>query len=117
MGVSPRSTQARPAKVTPEGKVKTWVKKALKALNDEKGYKVYSFWPVQTGMGAATLDSLHSINGHFVSIETKAEGKVMTPRQFQTATDMCTAGAQVYVVDSKATLAKVMGLIRHQCRL
>jgi hypothetical protein len=101
---------------TPEGKVKDWVKKALKELHAEDGYSVYSFWPVQTGMGASTLDSLHCINGHFVSIETKALGKTMTDRQETVATDMHNAGAIVFEVDSKASLAHAMRLIRKQCR-
>lgn len=97
--------------MTPEGKVKSWVKSDLKKLNRRKGYRVYSFWPVQTGMGASTLDSLHCINGRFVSIETKAPGKQMTDRQETVATDMHDAGAMVFVVDSKESLAICMGKI------
>jgi hypothetical protein len=103
--------------VTPEGKVKSWVKKALKELHEEDGYFVYSFWPVQTGMGASTLDALTCINGHFVAIETKAKGKTMTDRQRTVAQDMCWARGLVFVVDSKESLDRVMQSIRKQCHI
>lgn len=94
--------------MTPEGKVKALVKRRLKALHGtcESGvcYYVYSFWPVQTGMGATTLDSLHCINGLFISIETKARGKKMTPRQKTVAEEICAAEGLVFVVDSEESL-------------
>jgi len=102
--------------MTPEGKVKSWVKTAMKGLRAD-GYGVYSFWPVQTGMGASTLDSLHCINGWFVSIETKAIGKTMTERQETVAGDMVHAGALVFEVDSKESLELAMTVIRNKCRL
>ena len=43
--------------MTPEGKVKVKVKNLLNA------YGAYHFWPVQTGMGARTLDCLGCHNG------------------------------------------------------
>ena len=96
--------------------MKDWVKQRLKKLNAEDGYEVYSFWPVQTGMGAATLDSLHCINGQFVSIETKAEGKQMTERQETVATAMHKAGALVFTVDSKASLEDAIKWIKKQIK-
>ena len=44
-------------RMTPEGKVKVKVKNLLNA------YGCYHFWPVQTGMGASTLDCLGCHNG------------------------------------------------------
>lgn len=61
--------------MTPEGKVKVKVKNILNA------YACYHFWPVQTGMGARTLDCLGSHNGRSFAIETKAPGKKMTEQQ------------------------------------
>ena len=102
--------------VTPEGRVKAKVKRALKALIDGD-YSVYSFMPVMNGMGAPSLDMLACINGHFVAIETKAPGKKMTPRQETTATQMRTAGALVLVVSDDLTLAIAMAKIRARCRV
>jgi hypothetical protein len=59
----------------PEAKLKDEVKAWLKSLN------AYTYMPVPAGYGAQTLDFLCCINGRFVGIETKAEGKVPTPRQ------------------------------------
>jgi hypothetical protein len=77
---------------TPEGKVKDKVKRLLKK------HDCYQFWPVQTGYGAATLDCLGCCNGRYFSIETKAPGKTLTPRQKLTLADMADAGAAVFVV-------------------
>jgi hypothetical protein len=78
---------------TPEGKVKAKVKKVLKA------HKVYDFWPVQTGMGAATLDCLACHKGKFFAIETKAPGKVLTDRQEYTKRQIEGAEGPVFVID------------------
>jgi hypothetical protein len=58
----------------PEAKLKDEVKAWL-SLN------AYTYMPVPAGYGAQTLDFLCCINGRFVGIETKAPGKVPTPRQ------------------------------------
>ncbi len=80
--------------MTPEGRVKNEVKKQLKALG------AYQFWPVQTGMGALTVDCLACLSGSFVAIETKAPGKKPTPRQAVTLTDITKAGGTALVIDS-----------------
>jgi hypothetical protein len=80
---------------TPEGKVKTALKNALKRLP-----RCYPFWPVQMGLGAATLDCLLCINGQFVAIETKAPGETLTARQEITRDEIVAAGGIVIVVDS-----------------
>ena len=79
---------------TPEGKVKNAVKKQLKALG------FYQFWPVQTGMGAKTVDCLACGGGRFVGIETKAPGKRPTPLQEVTLTKIAEAGGITLVIDS-----------------
>jgi hypothetical protein len=77
---------------TPEGKVKTKVKALLKE------YDAYQFWPVQTGYGAATLDCLGCHDSAFFSVETKAPGKKLTPRQDDTRDRMLAALGKVFVV-------------------
>lgn len=88
---------------TPEGKVKTKVKAALKHLQD-KGYPVYYHMPVTNGMGAPTLDFVGCINGKYFAIETKAPGKKATPRQENTISEMKKAGAAVLVWDGRDSL-------------
>jgi hypothetical protein len=80
--------------VTPEGRVKNEVKKQLKAIG------AYQFWPVQTGMGATTVDCLACVRGRFVAIETKAPGKTPTPLQETTLTKIAEAGGWALVIDS-----------------
>ena len=100
--------------MTPEGRVKAKVKRELKALALD-GYKVYSFMPVQNGMGTPSLDFINCINGYFVAIETKAPGKVLTPRQETTACAMVDAGALVLVVCDDETLEGAFEQIRLHC--
>ena len=100
--------------MTPEGRVKAKVKRELAALAQD-GYRVYTFRPVQNGMGAPSLDILNCINGWFVAIETKAPGKLLTDRQQTTATQMHEAGALVLVVSDDATLELAFDRIRTYC--
>ena len=72
--------------VTPEGKVKKQVKQWL--IN----HGAYLFCPVQTGMGATTVDILACMDGRFVGIECKAEGKKLTVRQQATLAAIDQAG-------------------------
>lgn len=79
--------------VTPEGREKKLVKAYLASGG------AYQFWPVQTGYGAATLDCLACINGHFVAIEVKKEGYAassFTTRQRVTMETMQRAFATVF---------------------
>jgi hypothetical protein len=82
--------------MTPEGKVKQKVKAVLKPFMD-KGV-LWGDWPVPSGYGKGTLDFIGCMNGHFLSIETKAPGKTTTPLQ-----DICIerierAGGAVFVI-------------------
>lgn len=88
---------------TPEGKIKTKLKKRLAQLNLK-----YEFWPVQMGFGSTTLDCLLCINGRFVAIETKAPGKKLTPRQTKTRLDIEAAGGAVFTVDSVEAIETTM---------
>lgn len=84
---------------TPEGKVKSAVKKVL---TDSKQWgKIYQFWPVQTGYGAATLDCLGCYQGRAFAIETKAPGGKLTARQKLTIREMEAADMEVFVIDGE----------------
>jgi hypothetical protein len=80
--------------MTPEGRVKDAVKRALKLLG------AYQFWPVQTGMGAKTVDCFVSFRGRFIGIETKAPGKKPTPLQEITLSKIADSGGFRLVIDS-----------------
>lgn len=82
---------------TPEGKVKSAVKKML--THSQRWGMVYQFWPVQTGYGAATLDCLAGYQGRFFAIETKAPGKKPTPRQLLTIDTIRAAGCPTFTID------------------
>jgi hypothetical protein len=93
--------------VTPEGRVKAKVKKALDKLGDD----CWRFMPVQTGFGTPALDFLLSIRGRFVAIETKAPGKKLTPLQEGTKAAIEAAGGIVLVVWDESSLAIAMKII------
>ena len=93
---------------TPESKVKAKLKQALKELP----HPFYQFWPVQTGMGAPTLDMLGCYKGNFIAIETKARGKHMTPRQVATTEDIHAACGTWYVVDDDVSIGYVIERIQ-----
>lgn len=99
--------------MTPEGRVKAKVNKAL----NELGSMVYRFMPVQNGMGRPSLDYLLCVNGRFVSIETKAPGGKLTPRQVITKSEIEDAGGLVYVVSDDASLTVAVNAIRALCLL
>jgi hypothetical protein len=83
--------------MTPEGKVKAAVKRCLKKFG------VYYFMPVQTGLGAKTLDFLCCVRGIFFAIETKAPGNKPTPLQLLTIEEIEQAGGKTLVIDSTDT--------------
>lgn len=91
--------------MTPEGKIKARLKRALKPF----GNKVYQFWPVQTGYGTKTLDCLLCVAGQFIAIETKAPGKKLTALQEQTAIDICAANGLAFKVDGDESIDRVIG--------
>jgi hypothetical protein len=87
--------------MTPEGRIKEKVKRRFKEIF---GNDAYRFMPVQNGMGSPSVDFLYCVRGLFVGIETKAPGKLPTPRQRVTLNEITAAGGLVYVVDSSETL-------------
>ena len=87
---------------TPEGRVKNAVKKVL--TDSKRWGKIYQFWPVQMGYGAATLDCLGCYQGRAFAVETKAPKGKLTARQRLTIREMETAGMTVFVIDGDETL-------------
>jgi hypothetical protein len=84
--------------MTPEGRVKEWVKRVLKK------HGCYSHMPVMNGMGDPTLDFVCCHCGWFVAVETKAPGGKPTKRQQVTMDQMRAAGAEVFLVNDEASL-------------
>lgn len=99
--------------MTPEGRVKAKVNRELAQFAP----MLYRFMPVQNGMGAPGLDYFLCVNGYFVSIETKAKGGKLTPRQELTKEAIEKAGGKVFVVDDDASLTVAVNYIRALCLL
>lgn len=95
---------------TPEGRTKALINRALKTLP-----RCYKFMPVQSGLGAKTLDYLLCVNGHFVAIEAKAFGKDYTPLQRVHKEEIEAAGGLVYLVDGPTPLYNVMRSLEMIC--
>ena len=79
--------------MTPEGKVKSDVRKLLNK------YGAYTHMPVQNGMGAPSLDFVCCIKGIFLGIEAKAKPAKPTKRQLKTMEQMRKAGGVAIWVD------------------
>lgn len=101
--------------MTPEGKVKAVVKRELQKLRDE-GFTVYSFMPVQNGMGAPALDFYVCIDGLFVAIETKAQSGKLTPRQNATANAIKDAGGFVIIARNQAGVEFGLSFVKKEAR-
>jgi len=87
----------------PEAKVKAAVKKVLKEVG------AYQHWGVMNGMGAPTLDCIACYRGCYVGIETKAPGKVPTPRQDETIRKIAAAEGLVMVISSVEGAQNIKG--------
>lgn len=68
--------------------------------NPLTGAGVYVEMPVPTGYGKSGLDYTLCFYGHFISIEAKAPGEWLTPRQRVTVLEMLNAGATVFLISS-----------------
>jgi hypothetical protein len=99
--------------MTPEGRIKAMVKRELIKILKEYPGSVWSFMPVQYGYGKPALDYLWCVSGHFVAIETKAPGKVPTPRQALTMGLIGNAGGSVFVVSGEESLAELVEFVRN----
>lgn len=80
--------------MTPEGRVKSAVDKALISA------QAYYHKPVQNGMGAPALDYNVTHRGLSAVIETKDLGKHPTPRQTRTMRKVIAAGGACFLIDS-----------------
>jgi hypothetical protein len=80
--------------MTPEGKVKTAVKRFLRQ------WDVWTDWPVPSGYGKSTLDCMVICKGQVMWIETKAPGQKPTERQQQIISILRKHGCKVVVVDT-----------------
>jgi hypothetical protein len=88
--------------MTPEGKIKEQVKALLKK------HKVFYFMPVSNGFGKHGIpDFICSHNGHFLGLETKAEGKKPTALQVKCMKEIEDAGGKCFVVDSQKMIEEV----------
>lgn len=85
---------------TPESYTRDPVRKYLKSIG------AYRFAPVQMGLGAATLDDLCCIGGRFVGIEYKAPGKIPTPRQQLTMSEIRRAGGVAIWGDNSESITE-----------
>lgn len=82
--------------MTPEGRVKAKIKRALDALGADAWY----YMPVSTGYGKHGVpDFLLCIKGRFMSIEAKANGGQCTALQERQMSLMRGAGAVTFVID------------------
>lgn len=91
---------------TPEGRVKRQINAALKTLP-----RCYKFMPVQSGLGAKTLDYLLCVNGRFVAIEAKKPGGDYTPLQQERKAEIEAAGGCVFLVGGEWSLAAMMRML------
>ena len=89
--------------MTPEGKVKSKIKRVL----DKYKPYVYYDMPVPTGYGKSGLDFNGCVLGFYFQIEAKAPGEWLTPRQRQTAMKILAAGGRVFTVSSDETVARL----------
>lgn len=78
--------------MTPEGKVKQRVKALLLC------HEAFFTMPVPSGYGESTLDFVGHHRGDYFEIETKAEGKIPTPRQEARIERIRDSGAKVFIV-------------------
>lgn len=78
---------------TPEGRVKLKVRDLLAEYAG-----MYSYWPVPSGYGKASLDILGCYRGRFFSVETKAPGKKPTLRQTMEINDIEAAMGRTFII-------------------
>jgi hypothetical protein len=95
--------------MTPEGKVKTAVKKYLR----EQG--VWFWMPVSNGMGQVGIpDFICCFNGMFIAIETKAPGKLsgVTANQQRVIDEIKSHGGLALVVDNVDSLIPTIEFLK-----
>jgi hypothetical protein len=83
--------------VTPEGRVKLAVDKALVSA------KAYKHKPVMNGMGAPALDYHVCHRGIYAAIETKSPAGDPTVRQTRTMRDVIAAGGSLFLIRTETS--------------
>jgi len=89
---------------TPEGRIKTKIKKLLKT-HEEAG--LYYEMPVPSGYGKSGLDFYGCFCGRFFAIEAKAPSKSPTALQEMTLERIRRAGGVTFVIDGDAGLRQL----------
>ena len=79
--------------MTPEGKVKSRVRKLLARYQG-----MYTYWPVPGGYGRVTVDVFGCYRGRFFAVEVKADGKEPTLRQTQELSNIERAMGETFVI-------------------
>jgi len=91
--------------MTPEGKVKHDIKKVL------AHHRVWYYMPVQNGMGRVGIpDFVCIVNGRFLGVEAKAEGKenTVTKNQAHVISGIRAAGGMAIVCSDARELDKFL---------
>jgi hypothetical protein len=94
--------------MTPEGKVKA---KVNRALAEHFGARCFRFMPVQNGMGRPGVDYHCCIDGWAVFVETKVEGKTLTPRQQTTREEILAAGGLFFEIHNEDEIDQMIATI------
>lgn len=100
---------------TPEGKVKTQIKKVLKPFIDNG--TMWAFWPVPYGYGKREIDCIGCHLGEFFAIEAKAHGKEPTALQELTIGSMRKARGKVFVIDGQDTMQPLVDWLYRKPRM
>jgi hypothetical protein len=88
--------------MTPEGRVKSAVKRLLKTYD-----KMYYFMPVPGGYGVSTVDFICCYRGVFFAIETKAPGQHPTPRQELILQSIRWADGKTFVINGSDAIMEL----------
>lgn len=99
---------------TPEGKVKSEVKKMV-AFLVARGMPIHYFMPVQTGYGKRDLDFNFTVNGFALRVETKAPGEDLTGPQRLIAKAVHEAHGAVFIVSNEDGLNALARWIHRAC--
>jgi hypothetical protein len=92
--------------MTPEGRVKQKIKRALADAG------AYWHMPVQNGLGAPTLDFVGCHRGRYFAVEAKAGGKPPTPRQRQTMQAIESAAGRAFLVNDVTGFAALLAWLK-----
>ncbi len=96
--------------MTPEGRVKEWVKTLLDSY---KAAGLWYFMPVQGGWGKQGIpDFIISFRGRFIAVETKAANGVLTSLQGLQLSLLKGSGALILVVRDEKSLETLAAHLR-----